>query len=108
MNRLKTLTFAATTALAVATFSLLPGAQEQTAKQMQEPQGGLRLRPDARRTGSGRGCSMPGLPVPRPVLNLTEEQDALFGPVEDAYRAHGREFAGSACQDRPGNKDAAP
>jgi len=101
MNTLKTLTFAATTALAVATFTL-PGAQAQTAKQMQEPQGG---------SGYGRMLGEPDraalldarIAGIRAGLNLTEEQDALFGPVEDAYRAMA-ESRRERMQDRAGEQ----
>ncbi|MGY6568127.1 MAG: hypothetical protein ACXIVE_03945 [Salinarimonas sp.] len=85
MNTLRTLTFAATTALAVATFAL-PAAQAQTTTQKQERQGGYGYGQmlgeqdraallDARMAGIRAG------------LNLTEDQNALFAPVEDAYRA---------------------
>jgi hypothetical protein len=95
MNRLRTLTFAATTALAVMAFTL-PGAQAQTSTQAQEQQAQERQAQE-QQTGSRNGqmlrqqdraalldARMAGI---RAGLNLSEEQNALFGPVEDAYRA---------------------
>ena len=106
MNTLKTLTFAATTALAVATFTL-PGAQAQTAKQMQEPQGGSGYGPDARRTGSGGAARCPDCRYPR-----RSEPDGRTGrPVSARSKtpiAPWPRVAGSACRTAPGNRDAAP
>ena len=104
MNTLKTLTFAATTALAVATFTL-PGAQAQTAKQMQEPQGGSGLR---RMLANGRArCSMPDCRYPR-RSEPYGRTGRLFGPVERRLSRHLAEKCrgARACRTAPWERDA--